>query len=379
MKHRWQMNLDETRTKQLDLLAAWNQCGGTCKTQKFHLGNLLATFHTIAQQIIRTLPQALLVFDQTGVVHLANPAAARLFKLPEEELIGRAIWAVGTGLVPRENIEALIWTGNAQRYERTYLTREGTAATLEVSLSVLQDQSGRPIGVVWMAQELADRQHHEEESFSLAASHDLNAPLRRIEGLSQALWEECGDRLGKEGQDYLRRLRQESRRMEQLVAGMLDLYGVAHSEPRPERVDLSDLSRSIAAELREREPQRQVEFAITPGLVVQADGRLLRIMLGNLLGNAWKFTGKHPRALIEFGFIRQDGKPIYFVRDDGAGFDMAYVERLFAPFQRLHSETEFPGTGIGLETVARIVRRHGGRIWAEGKVEEGATFYFTLP
>ena len=147
---------------------------------------------------------------------------------------------------------------------------------------------------------------------------------------------------------------------------------------RRETVDLSSLAQMIASEIQQREPERQVEFVIAEGLVAKGDARLLRVVLENLLGNAWKFTAKHPRARIEFGVARRNGQREYFVRDDGVGFDMAYTDKLFGAFQRLHSVTEFEGTGIGLATVQRIIHRHGGRVWAEGAVGQGATFYFAL-
>jgi len=148
---------------------------------------------------------------------------------------------------------------------------------------------------------------------------------------------------------------------------------------RREQIDLSGLAREIAGELRETQPGRAAEFVIEPDLAADGDARLLRVMLQNLLGNAWKFTAHHPRARIEFGVTEHDGERAYFVRDDGAGFDMAYADKLFGAFQRLHTRTEFEGSGIGLATVQRIVYRHGGRVWAKGAVEQGATFYFTLP
>jgi light-regulated signal transduction histidine kinase (bacteriophytochrome) len=146
-----------------------------------------------------------------------------------------------------------------------------------------------------------------------------------------------------------------------------------------EVVDLSEIAKEIASGLQQRESERVAEFVIEEGLVVNGDRRLLKIMMENLLENAWKFTGRHPRARIEFDAADQDGRTVYFIRDDGAGFDMAYVNKLFVPFQRLHTPDEFPGTGIGLTTVQHIIHRHGGRVWAEGKVEKGATFYFSLP
>ena len=218
----------------------------------------------------------------------------------------------------------------------------------------------------------------ELESFSYSVSHDLRAPLRGIDGFSQALLEDYGDRLDAQGKSYLQRVRAASQRMAELIDDMLSLSRVSRGEMKSETVDLGALAQNIAAELQNVDRRRQVEFTIAAGLLAKGDARLLRVVLENLLRNAWKFTGKNSTAKIEVGVDRQNGQPVYFVRDDGAGFDMAYAEKLFGAFQRLHSSTEFQGTGIGLATVQRVIRRHGGRVWAESKVGQGATFYFTL-
>jgi signal transduction histidine kinase len=218
----------------------------------------------------------------------------------------------------------------------------------------------------------------ELEAFTYSVSHDLRAPLRSIDGFSQALLEDYAAKLEADGQDYLRRVRVASQRMGQLIDDLLNLSRVTRAEMRHEVVNLSDLSQKIAVELQETQPGRQVEFVIAEGLGAHGDAHLLRVVLENLLGNAWKFTSKHPHARIEFGVTQIEGKPAYFVCDDGVGFDMAYADKLFGAFQRLHSMTEFEGTGIGLATVQRIIHRHGGRVWAESAVGQGATFYFTL-
>ncbi len=218
----------------------------------------------------------------------------------------------------------------------------------------------------------------ELESFSYSVSHDLRAPLRSIDGFSQALLEDCADKLNEQGRDHIQRVRSAAQRMGELIDDLLNLSQVTRAEMRRSAVDLSALANAVVAELRQTQPGRQVEFVIAEGLTVKGDAVLLRTVLENLLGNAWKFTGKKSAARIEFGVTRNEGKPAYFVRDDGVGFDMTYVDKLFAPFQRLHSVGDFPGTGIGLATVQRIVYRHGGRVWAEGEVGKGATFYFTL-
>ncbi len=221
--------------------------------------------------------------------------------------------------------------------------------------------------------------NRELESFSYSVSHDLRAPLRSIDGFSRALLEDYYELFDDTGRDYLRRVRAASQRMGRLIDDLLTLSRVTRREIHRERVNLSRIARSIANELRASDPERQVEFVIEPDLIAYGDARLLRVVLENLIGNAWKFTSRHPTARIEFGATHQpDGTRVYFVRDDGAGFDMAYADKLFGPFQRLHAMTEFEGNGIGLATVKRIINRHRGRIWAEGAVEQGAAFYFTI-
>jgi light-regulated signal transduction histidine kinase (bacteriophytochrome) len=227
----------------------------------------------------------------------------------------------------------------------------------------------------------------ELETFSYSVSHDLRAPLRSIDGFSQALLEDCHEQLDDTGQDYLRRIRSATQRMGQLIDDLLTLSRVIRSDMRREPVDLSRIASQISTDLYQAHPERQVECIIQPDVIARGDQRLLYAVLENLLSNAWKFTAKRSRAKIEFGAIsplpvatdeKESTYPTYFVRDDGVGFDMAYVEKLFTPFQRLHSISEFPGNGIGLATVQRIVHRHGGRVWAEGSIGQGATFYFTL-
>jgi light-regulated signal transduction histidine kinase (bacteriophytochrome) len=218
----------------------------------------------------------------------------------------------------------------------------------------------------------------ELESFSYSVSHDLRAPLRSIDGFSLALLEDNSDRLDGAGKDYLRRIRAASERMAQLIDDLLNLSRVARRAITRETVDLSAMADSIVGELQRTEPERRVAFSANKSLIVDGDERLLRVALENLLGNAWKFTGKCVQPKIEFGVKQDNGTPAYFVRDNGAGFDIAYADKLFGPFQRLHAVTEFKGTGIGLATVQRIVHRHGGRVWAESEVGKGATFYFTL-
>jgi len=220
--------------------------------------------------------------------------------------------------------------------------------------------------------------NRELEAFNYSVSHDLRAPLRGIEGFSRVLEESYAEVLDDRGKDCLRRVRAASQRMSQLIEDLLDLSLMTRAEMRRAKVDLSALARSIAAELQQAEPERRVVFQIQDGLKAEGDARLLHVVLENLLGNAWKFTGKRLSAEIALGATHHDGGTAFYVRDNGEGFDAAYADKLFAVFQRLHSTSEFPGTGVGLATVQRIIHRHGGRVWAEGAVDQGATFYFTL-
>jgi PAS domain S-box-containing protein len=219
----------------------------------------------------------------------------------------------------------------------------------------------------------------ELEAFSYSVSHDLRAPLRHINGFSQALLEDYADKLDEEGKGYLKQVRGASQEMGQLIDDLLQLARVTRSEMRREVVNLSQIATAVLANLKEMDSERSVDVKIEKNLLANCDKRLLRVVLSNLLGNAWKFTGKREHAQISFGREKKNGQTVYFVRDNGAGFDMAYAGKLFGAFQRLHSSSEFEGTGIGLATVQRVVNRHGGRVWAEGKVDELAVFYFTLP
>ena len=218
----------------------------------------------------------------------------------------------------------------------------------------------------------------ELETFSYSVSHDLRAPLRSLDGFSQILLEDFGSQLDEVGNGYLERIRANSQRMSQLIDDLLELSRVSRGQIQHEQVDLSTLVESICNDLRETQPDRDVTFIDAKGLTATGDPALLRAAMGNLLGNAWKYTGKRQHATIEIGSARENGREVYFVKDDGAGFDMEYADKLFLPFHRLHSESEFDGTGIGLATVQRIISRHGGSIWAESKPDHGATFYFTL-
>lgn len=336
-----------------------------------------------------------------GDILYVNDAMARMhgFESPDDMISGGALPRYKNPKDMEGLMENLKKNGKVTNLELETLTAEGGTKNLLVSATLNGEVlSGMVIDITGRKraeEELRRYQDHLEdlvkerttrleainkelEAFSYSVSHDLRAPLRGIDGFSQALLDEYVDKLDVQGKDYLRRIRASCQRMAQLIDDLLSLSRVTRSKMARQRVDLSRMVRSIAEELQKAQPEREVEFTIAEGITVNGDAHLLRIALENLLGNAWKFSGKNPQARIEFGMTGHEDKPAYFVRDNGAGFDMAYVDKLFGVFQRLHSSTEFPGTGIGLAMVQHIVHRHGGRVWAEGKVGEGATFYFTI-
>jgi PAS domain S-box-containing protein len=218
----------------------------------------------------------------------------------------------------------------------------------------------------------------ELEAFAYSVSHDLRAPLRAIDGFSRAILEDYASKLDDEGADFLKRIRNASQKMARLIDDMLKLSRLTRDSMQYTPVNMSEIADEIIKEHKESEPGREVEFINTPGLIINGDHQLLHAALENLLGNAWKFTSLKNDAQIEFGTEQIDGKRVYFIRDNGAGFDMNYADKLFGAFQRLHAATEFPGTGIGLAIVQRVITRHGGKIWAESEVDRGSTFFFTL-
>ncbi len=217
------------------------------------------------------------------------------------------------------------------------------------------------------------------ETFAFAVSHDLRAPLRSIAGFSDMLATNWRDKLDPESRVFLDRVRAEAQRMSQLIQGLLQLSRTRRAEMRQEKINLSQMAREIEADLRRQQPERQVEFRILPDMTVSGDPVLLRSVLQNLLGNAWKFTANVSTACVEFGQLKQEGQTVYYVLDNGAGFNMECADKLFIPFQRLHPANEFPGIGMGLVTVQQIIRQHRGKIWAKAAEGKGATFYFTLP
>ena len=218
----------------------------------------------------------------------------------------------------------------------------------------------------------------ELEAFVYSVSHDLRAPLRSIDGFTQIIMEDYSSDIRQEAMDHFQRVRNAVHRMENIIEGLLGLSRISRYQITCEEIDLSNLARQIENELRIVDPERNVRFLVQDNVTAYGDAHLLRVVLDNLINNAWKYTMKKSSATIRFGMSLCNGEPVYSVQDDGAGFDMLYSSKLFGPFERLHSSDEFQGTGIGLATVKRIISNHGGKVWAEGAVGKGATFYFTL-
>jgi PAS domain S-box-containing protein len=258
------------------------------------------------------------------------------------------------------------------------LDAEGVAIQLTGTVLDITDRKRAEADLLRTTAQLADS-NRELEAFAYSVSHDLRSPLRAIDGFSKALLEDYGDQVNEEGKNYFDRIRHNVQRMGMLIDDLLNLSRISRSKIRRVAVNLSTLVQEQLDELQDLEPERQIEFVIAPEAIVSADLTLMQVVISNLLANAWKFTSHHATARIEFGMIAQEEQVIHFVRDDGAGFDMTYSSMLFGVFQRLHDTHEFPGTGIGLATVQRAIYRHGGQVWAEAAIEQGATIYFTIP
>lgn len=292
-----------------------------------------------------------------------------------EPLAGESWWVVGMGsmLVATVLVASMRQRGELLVSSLMRNVREREKA--QRSLSLYRDHLEELVEDRTAALQVANR---ELEAFSYSVSHDLRSPLRSLDGFSQALLEDYGDALDDKGEDYLNRIRTASQRMARLIDDILLLSRLTRSEMNRDDVDVSRLVEELVEDLRAAEPEREVDIRVEEGLTAHADARLLRVLLHNLVGNAWKFTSRQDHATIEIGHANGD-RQTFVVRDDGVGFDMAYADKLFGAFQRLHSAGEFEGTGIGLATVQRIVHRHGGRVWAESEPGSGAAFYFTLP
>jgi len=331
-----------------------------------------------------------LLHDADGVLHAGNSSySAHFSEIATMQVAGR-IWSLYFSTLPgfepgwQSDLPlfvllsglaiSLMFFGVTWMLANSRIRAEHVGLQLEAANRQLEN-ANRDLEETNRELEGANR---ELEAFSYSVSHDLRAPLRSIEGFSQILLEDHAQGLDEESEDYLGRVRTASRHMDTLIDDLLDLSRVTRSTLTRQTVNLSALAREIVVEIEKSQPERRAEFVIADGLVVRGDPRLLRVALENLLGNAFKFTQEEPEARIKFGAVARDGGLAYYVSDNGVGFEDAYAGKLFGAFQRLHAPEDFEGTGIGLATVQRIVQRHGGRVWAEGAVGEGATFFFTL-
>jgi PAS domain S-box-containing protein len=360
------------------------------------------------QLIVEAAQEGIWTVDTGNRTTYANRYLAEMLGHTVDEMLGRHINDFmdeeGRVLAAR-NLEQRR-QGISDVHDFKFVRKDGTPVWTMMSSNPMHDEEGRYIGALAMVTDVTRRREAEEqvrqlnadlerriaertsqlefsnrelEAFAYSVAHDLRAPLRSISNFTLALAEDCTDKLDDMGLDYLKRIRASSQRMSELIDGILALSRVNRTEFVEEEVNLSALARSLSEQLQRWQPQRSVRFSLQEGLVDRGDAQLLRSVLENLLGNAWKFTRERPLAEIEFGVLPGEGaRRVYFVRDNGAGFDMAFQAKLFGVFQRLHTQQEFEGNGVGLATVQRVIRRHGGRVWGEGRVDQGATFSFTL-
>jgi|GEM_PF-1542214 len=366
-----------------------------------------AALHEVQQEkalILQNLAEVVAYHNNEHRIIWANLAAGRSFNRDHKKIVGQKCYEVWHQRdAPCKNcpVTRALHTGLPQRSE----IRSTDGRFWNITGSPVRDSSGKIIGAVETALEITEQKRVEEElqklnlelekrvkertaelealtreldAFNYSVSHDLRAPLYSIVGFSQAVLEDHAAELDGQGLDYLHRVHAAGLRMGELIDDLLKLSRVTRMEMYTETIDLSTLASSYLTQLQQQEPHRQVETLISPGLIVQGDKSLLRIAIENLLDNAWKFTRNVAQPRIEFYASAENGQTVYAIRDNGAGFDPAYAEKIFAAFQRLHDQQEYSGTGIGLSIVSRIIERHGGEIWADGAVEQGATFSFTL-
>ncbi len=380
------------------------------ETDRYQASALLDQERILLRTVIDNLPDSVYAKDVNLRKTLVNTAEMHLMGLStEEEAIGKDDYAVypaeRADQFRRDDLQVLENGVPILNIEELVEFANGETRWLLTSKLPLRDNEGKIVGLVGIGRDITDRKRFDEEilrlnadlerrvsertaelqeankeleAFSYSVSHDLRAPLRSLDGFSLALLEDYGNLLDNTGKDYLRRIRASSQRMSDLIDSLLKLSRITRAELRRIPVNLSEIAHSIIADLHDRQPERVVEWKIQEGIIVEADPGLMRSALSNLLENAWKFTSKHAAARIEVGLGGDSEQEFVFVRDDGAGFDMTYAQKLFGAFQRMHTAQEFEGTGIGLAVVNRIVRRHGGRVWIESAVEAGTTVYFTL-
>lgn len=350
-------------------------------------------------------PDAVIISNKNDEIVFSNKQAEQLYGYGPGELAGRNVLTLNPERYRERNggrpiyFETVRAKGLDSQFILTGMRSNGAEFPIEITFSCVE--SGQEILIFTDIRDITEQRetakklqqlnerlvrdnneldvlNRELEAFSYSVSHDLRAPLRAIDGFSQALLEDYADRLDTSGQDYLSRVRKAAQRMGELIDDLLKLARITRAEINAGEVDLSALAEEILEQLQQGDPQRAAEIVVAPGMTVQGDPRLLRIAMENLLNNAWKFTAGKTPARIEFGQTERNGAPAYVVRDNGAGFDMAHAGKLFGAFQRLHDAGAYPGTGIGLATVQRIIHKHGGNVWAEAAPDQGAAFYFTL-
>jgi PAS domain S-box-containing protein len=347
--------------------------------------------------IVDSSDDAIIGESLDGIITSWNSGAQRIFGYKAHEAIGRPI----SILRPegRENEEARplapLRLVEVNHFDSLRRRKDGRAVAVSVTSSPVYDTNGNLVGASKVARDITARNEaelqlaraketaesavRELEAFSYSVAHDLRAPLRGMNGFAQMLLDNYADKLDDDGKDWLQEILGNATRMGELIDAMLSLAHITRTSLKREDVDLSAVVHLVGSALVNAEPNRRIQLVVEPSLHANVDRALVHALVDNLVGNAWKFTHKTATPRIEFGATERDGQRAFFVRDNGAGFDMAFAEKLFAPFQRLHRATDFPGTGIGLANAQRIVHRHGGRIWAEGSIDHGAIFYFTLP